>query len=307
MFSFLVNHLRNNSGKASKPNLAVVLLFFIVLIQAFFLFKAYGPKTKHPIRPKTAKSATKIPAPAPNKVIPSLPTQQPTPLPKIGKIALIIDDSGYSLKDCDRLAAITVPVTISILPQLPHSNDVAQCAHAQGKEVMLHLPLEPHVFREEYPANYFIKTTMSSSQIIKRLNESIASVPYLSGINNHEGSKATEDSRVMYIIFKEILKRNLFFVDSRVTSQSVCKALAEKLEISFTGRDIFLDNSSQRLEIEKQFNALSQKAKLNGTAVAIGHARKTSWVVMTEQIKKLSNEGFEFVTVKEMIRSQGGQ
>ncbi len=306
MFSFLVKQLRNNSGKASKPNLAVVLLFFIVLIQAFFLFKAYGPKTKRPIKPTTVKSVTKVPTLQP-KVIPLIPTQQPTPLPKIGKIALIIDDSGYSAKDCDRLAAITVPVTISILPQLPHSSDVAQCAHAQGKEVMLHLPLEPHVFREEYPANYFIKTTMSSSQIIKRLNESIASVPYLSGINNHEGSKATEDSRVMYIIFKELLKRNLFFVDSRVTNQSVCKALAEKLEISFTGRDIFLDNSSQRAEIEKQFNALSEKARLKGTAVAIGHARKTSWGVMTEQIKKLSDEGFEFVTVKEMIRSQGGQ
>ncbi len=304
MFPFFINNLRNNNGKASKPNLAVIVLFFIVLIQAFFLFKAYGPKTKHPNKTQTVKAGIKTPANIPQSVLLPPSVQKPAAIPTIGKIALIIDDSGYSAKDCSRLSAITEPVTISILPQLPHSSDVAQCANAQGKEVMLHLPLEPHVFREEYPANYFIKTSMSSTQIVKRLNEAIQSVPHLSGINNHEGSKATEDSRVLYIIFKELAKRNLFFVDSRVTSQSVCKTLAGKLNLPFTGRDIFLDNSSKRADIEQQFAALALRAKTHGVAVAIGHARTTSWGVMSEQIKALSAQGYEFITVQEMIRLQ---
>ncbi len=308
MLEFLSNKLRSNNGKASKPNLAVILLFFIVIIQAYFLFKAYGPKVKRPTKTMktSSKPVTKAPRLIPNEIQTTpTPKAKPTPLPSVGKIALIIDDSGYSRKDCEHLAEITVPVTISILPQLAHSGNVAQCAYTQGKEVMLHLPLEPHVFREEYPANYFIKTTMSSTQIVKRLNEAIKSIPHLSGINNHEGSKATEDSRVMYIIFKELAKRNLFFVDSRVTSQSVCKALAEKLDLPFTGRDVFLDNSNKRIDIEKQFSELAQKAKLHGTAVAIGHARTTSWAVMTEQIKALTAQGYEFITVEEMIRLQG--
>ncbi len=300
MFSFLSNKLRCNDGKASKPNLAVVLLFFIVIIQAFFLFKAYGPKTQHAI--KKPKPAAKSAGLAP-KTVPA-PVFQQTPLPTVGKIALIIDDSGYSPKDCLYLERIKKPVTISILPQLAHSVKTAQCANAQGKEVMLHLPLQPHVFREEYPSNYFIKTSMSSGQIVKRLNESIKGIPYLAGINNHEGSKATEDSRVMYIIFKELAKRNLFFVDSRVTSQSVCGVLAQKLDLPFTSRDVFLDNSSKRADIIKQFAELAQKAKLHKTAVGIGHARTTSWEVITEQVKALSEQGYEFITVQELIRLQ---
>ena len=302
MFQFLSNKLRNNNGKASKPNLAVILLFFIVIIQSYFLLKAYGPK-RYPTKTTASKLKTKTAILPPKKTTPT-PSTKPTPLPTIGKIALIIDDSGYSAKDCFYLSAIKAPVTVSILPQLAHSTKTAQCATDQGKEVMLHLPLEPHVFREEYPNNYFIKTTMSSTQITKRLKDAIQSLPHLAGINNHEGSKATEDSRVMYIIFKELAKQNLFFVDSRVTSQSVCKPLAQKLNLPFASRDVLLDNSNKRADIEKQFSELAQKAKLHGTAVAIGHARTTSWEVMTEQIRALTQQGYEFITVQEMIRLQ---
>ncbi len=309
MLQVFVKYLRNTNGKASKPNLAVVLLLFIIVVQAYFLYKAYLPTKKHFIKTTNkplVKSSTPL-LPSQFPVVEPTPTPLPQPAPQshMGKIALIIDDSGYSRKDCTRLAAIHVPVTISIMPELPHSREIAQCAKDQGKEVMLHMPMEPHVFHEKYPAHYFIKTTMSSTQIVRRLNEALKSVPYVTGINNHEGSKATEDSRVMYIIFKELSKKNLFFVDSRVTSKSICKNLAEKLGLPFTGRDIFLDNVNERAAIEKEFAALAAKAKLRGTAVAIGHARELSWRVMTEQVKKLSEQGYEFVTVQSLTGSQG--
>lgn len=291
----------NNSGKASKPNLAVVLLIFIILILAFFLFKAYIPKDKLTPKPHVPNKIATPKKTTSSVVIPP----KVTPYPAIGKIAIIIDDSGYNRKDCDHLARIDVPVTISIMPQLAHSQEVAECAHQLGKEIMLHMPLEPHVFHEKYPANYFIKTNMSSGQITKRLIDAIKSVPHIVGINNHEGSKATEDTRVMYVIFKELLKRDIFFVDSRVTNKSICKNLAEKLDLPFAGRDIFLDNVNERGAIEKQYTALAKRAKMHGTAIAIGHARELSWNVMEDQIKKLKAQGYEFVTVQEIINSQG--
>lgn len=301
MFHSRQKLIGNNSGKASKPNLAVVLLMFIILVQAFFLIRAYIPKDTSTSKPYAPNKITK-----PKKI--TSPTTIPpkvTPYPTIGKIAIIIDDSGYNRKDCDHLARIDVPVTISIMPQLAHSQEIAECANSQGKEVMLHMPLEPHVFHEKYPANYFIKTNMSSGQITKHITEALKSVPHVVGINNHEGSKATEDTRVMYVIFKELAKRNLFFVDSRVTNKSICKNLAEKLDLPFTGRDIFLDNVNERGAIEKQYTALAQKARMRGTAIAIGHARELSWNVMEDQIKKLKTQGYEFVTVQEIINSQG--
>lgn len=297
-------------GKASKPNLAVVLLVFIVIVQSFLLFKAYSPKNKpsankKPTVPTATKPPVKKPLPQQQTVeIPLPPTPTPGPNVANGKIVIIIDDSGYKKSDCDHLAAIDAPVTISILPELPHSKEVAECAHRQGKEVMLHMPLEPHVFREQYPEHYFIKTAMSSVQISSRLNEALKSVPHIAGINNHEGSKATEDSRVMYIIFKELAKKNLFFVDSRVTNKSVCKHLAEKLQLPFAGRDIFLDNVNERAAIEKQFDELTAKANERGVAVAIGHARPVSWDVMEDKVKELKAQGYEFITVQQLINSR---
>ena len=295
-------------GKASKPNLAVVLLIFIVIVQSFLLFKAYAPKNKpsahkKPTAPSVSKPPVKKPLPPQTVAVPLPPAPTPGPNVAHGKIVIIIDDSGYKKSDCDHLAAIDVPVTISILPELPHSKEVAECAHRQGKEVMLHMPLEPHVFREQYPEHYFIKTAMSSAQISSRLNEALKSMPHIAGINNHEGSKATEDSRVMYIIFKELAKRNLFFVDSRVTSKSVCKHLAEKLQLPFASRDVFLDNVNERAAIEKQFDELTAKANERGVAVAIGHARPVSWDVMEDKVNELKAQGYEFITVQQLINS----
>jgi len=310
--------LNNRRGKASKPNLAVVLLLFIVIVQAFLLFKAYSNKNKptgkkpaahapvKPVEKRIALALPVLPKPIdePKPEPEPKPTPVPTPLSSSAKIVLIIDDSGYKKSDCEHLADIHVPVTISILPELPHSREIAECANAQGKEVMLHLPMEPHVFHEDYPANYFIKTNMSSSQITGRFAEALKSVPHVAGINNHEGSKATEDSRVMYLIFKELAKKKIFFVDSRVTSKSICKQLADKMQLPFASRDVFLDNVNERTAIKKQFAELAAKARKRGYAVAIGHARKLSWEVMSEEIKILKAQGYEFITVQQLINSK---
>lgn len=284
----------DHNGKASKPNLAIIVLLAIILIQAVFLIRAYAPKEK--VRPRPVKvSAPPRPGHPP----------KPAPYPPVGKIAIIIDDSGYNIRDCEHLAEIKAPVTISILPQLKYSGDIAECAHDQGKDVMLHLPLEPHVMREKYPETYFIRTDLGPSAILSRFRIAFDSVPHAVGVNNHEGSKATEDTRVMTVLFREFRKKGLFFVDSLVTGRSVCGTLAEKEGIPFTERDVFLDNVAERSAIEAQFRELAAKARQRGTAVAIGHARPLSWEVMKDQIKKLQNQGYEFVAVQEIIKSQG--
>ncbi|MCB9757708.1 MAG: divergent polysaccharide deacetylase family protein [Candidatus Omnitrophica bacterium] len=303
MFPLNNTNIFNKNGKTSRPSLGVFVLLVIIAVQAYFLVRAYLPAGKT-ASVNRQKLTVAVPSKSIPKVLPPVSRKSALPSPPpttAGQIVLIIDDSGYNSRDCSSLAAIDVPVTISILPQLAHSREIAECAHAQGKEVMLHLPLEPHVFREEYPANYFIRTAMTSTKIINRFTEALKSVPHVVGVNNHEGSKATEDSRVMYILFKEFIKKKVFFVDSRVTSKSICKNLADKLNLPFASRDVFLDNINKREEIEKQFEELAKKSTDHGVAVAIGHARPLSWVVMTEQIKKLTAQGYEFITVQQLI------
>ncbi len=258
-------------------DLLIVFLGIIVLVESLLLARIYFPLFRH--KPKIPKQTS------------------------LAKIAIIIDDNGYSTKDCEALSQIDDPITISVLPHLRYSREVAVCAHDHHKEVMLHLPLEPHRNRDKYPNNYLITTSMPDSLVIQKFNEAIQSVPFAKGLNNHMGSKATEDVELMSVIFTQMKRNNLYFVDSRVTRKTICPYLARKRNLPFAERDVFLDNENDRAYIEQQFLKLKQQAVKNGYAIGIGHARPLTWQIIKEQTEHLSALGYEFVTVKSIIDS----
>ncbi|HOW36285.1 MAG TPA: divergent polysaccharide deacetylase family protein [Candidatus Omnitrophota bacterium] len=283
--------------KSDPRNLIILILAVLVLTETYFLFFA-KPK-KIPLAAPVKKVAVKEAKPPKEK-----PPEKPVPLK--GKIAIIIDDWGYNIQHCELIKNIPDPVTIAVLPKLPHSKEVAQCAHQNGKEVMLHLPMEPQPREklEKYPDHYIIKTSMRRSEVEKLIEENLDSVPFAAGVNNHMGSKATEDTRLMTTTFTFLKKKELFFVDSLVTSNSICRNLAEKMSLPFTQRDIFLDNISERSYIESQFKQLTEEAARKGTAVGIGHDRALTLEIIAEQIARWKKEGFQFITVKDLIKRQ---
>ena len=323
---------KRTRGKDDFKNNLILVLLITVLIETFLLFRFVSPTSffsavrkvkiadnvrdilQSPNGPHASKIPRRRPQAAPlvglGKPAQRHQTQKHDSPPTHGlsntsvfRIAIIIDDSGYSEHDCQFLSSIETPVTVAILPNLEHSSEIAQCAHQNHKEVMLHLPLEPHQDPAQYPQGYIIKTSMDKERVIMNLGRFLKSVPFTVGVNNHMGSKATEDKRLMTIIFKELNKRHLFFVDSRVTNKSICPKLAYKLNLPFTQRDVFLDNENRRDYIEKQFAQLARLARKNGYAVGIGHARALTWQIVREQSELLAQEGFRLVTVQEIINS----
>ena len=150
----------------------------------------------------------------------------PEPLERIpgsgGKIAIIIDDWGQTTANCKYLKEIPEALAVSILPGLRHTKDVANCAKLYHKLTMLHLPLEALHNYDFYPPDYIIKTTMSPELVSKIVDEDLAQLPSIEGVNNHMGSKATEDRPLMRIIFKKIKRKGLFFVDSMTAHNTVC-------------------------------------------------------------------------------------
>ena len=228
----------------------------------------------------------------------------PKKIPFNGKkvfVSIVIDDWGYSTKNCQYLREIKNPITVSVLPDLPHSADVMQCAHEAGKEIMLHLPMEAHNNSDEYPLDYLLKTTMSPLKVNHLLSNILDKMPLVVGVNNHMGSKATEDKTMMSTVFKQLKHRGLFFMDSRVTSKSVCEPLARLSGVPFASRDVFLDNVNERAAIQKELADLVKIAKKRGKALAIGHDRALTLQVIQESIQSLRDQGIELVTVKELI------
>ncbi len=218
--------------------------------------------------------------PKPEKVHPLLPK---------GEIAVVLDDWGYSLNNLEILSKIKYPLTLSVLPGLPHSNTVAAKAHNLGFEVILHLPLEPH--ENVRLEKNTITTDMDNQKIIEILLQDLAKLPYLKGVSNHMGSKATEDKRVMGVIFNELKKRRFYYLDSFVTPKSVCADLAGDFGLKFARRDIFLDNEDEPAYIKGQVKQLKETAKLYGHAIGIGHDRRVTLEILKEVMPAAEKEG----------------
>ncbi|MFA5062538.1 MAG: divergent polysaccharide deacetylase family protein [Candidatus Omnitrophota bacterium] len=229
---------------------------------------------------------------------PKKPTKRIPPIK--GKIAIVLDDWGYNLSNLKIVSGIRYPLTAAVLPEATHTKKVSEELHSKGYEIILHLPMEPEE-RNDLEKNT-VTTSLTKDEILKILNRDLADVIYARGISNHMGSKATCDIRTMRIIFEELKKRGLYFLDSYVTPESVCRELAQKMNLVSLRRDVFLDNIEEKEYIKKQIYILKNKARVKGFAIGIGHDRKITLEVLREVMPKLAEEGYRFVFLSELKR-----
>lgn len=230
---------------------------------------------------------------------------KPKMIPRIpvvikGNIAIVIDDWGYNLSNLRILDGIKYPLTLSVLPNLNYSKTIASKLSKQGFEIILHLPMEPH---EELPLEKdTIMTSMDESTIRSIIKKGLSSVVNAKGISNHMGSKATEDLRTMSIVFKEAKRRHLFFLDTVVSSDSVGFDLADRMNLGFVSRDVFLDNKEDPQYIKEQIERLKTRARIYGKAIGIGHDKKITLEVLKEVMPSIEKEGYKFVFVSELVK-----
>lgn len=226
--------------------------------------------------------------------------QYPRPRKK-ARMAIIVDDMGLSMKVARQLAAIDVDLTYSVMPMRPYSTRVAEYIHGQGHEVMLHLPMEGSA---PNPGAGAITTKMGAAEIRAVLFKDLQSVPYIAGVNNHMGSRATADEKVMQLVCRELKKKDLFFIDSLTTSKSVCRPVARDTGIRFNSRDVFLDNVQSSPYICGQLEKLISIAEKNRDAIGICHPHPTTVGVLAKELPKLKKRGIEIVPVSTFVRKQ---
>ncbi len=217
------------------------------------------------------------------------------------RVAIVVDDFGYSKNNLGLLFSLKQPVTVSVLPEQRYTREVADLARARGFEVILHLPLESE--RDDVPEETdTIKTAMSEKEILLRLKKEIELVPGIDGVSNHMGSKATADTTVMTIIIRYLKSRGLYYFDSLTSNRSVCLDVAKSLGVRCAKRDIFLDNSNNTMAIEKQLADLKVMAFKRGEAIAICHDRKNTIAILARELPEMAKEGIEFVRLSELVK-----
>ena len=220
------------------------------------------------------------------------------------RIAIIIDDLGYQLDAGKRAIELPGPVAFAVLPATPRGGELARIAHENGKEVLLHLPLEAanHDGPTD-PGGLTLDMTRETFRVT--FANAIAAVPHAIGVSSHRGSLLTRHPGHMAWLMQEIDNReDLFFIDSYTTHHSVALDLAEERGIPATRRDVFLDHERSVAAVERELERLKAKARRNGHAIAIGHPFPETLEVLERALPLLEEQGFELVTISELLQAE---
>jgi polysaccharide deacetylase 2 family uncharacterized protein YibQ len=286
--------------RGSFKSIALLAAIPIAGLAAFFLWQWVNGGE---LPDETYREATRASAPV------IVPTPREEPLPRVtrkksaphrtGDIVLIIDDLGFDGQPLDRLMALDPNINASILPNGTRTSEFARRLNARGFEILCHLPMEPK--GGEAPGRNAILTSMSDEVIARLRRENIEAVPHARGVNNHLGSRATADRRVMTSVLRA-MPEQLYFIDSRTISGSVAEDVARELNVPTAARNVFLDDVATEREVRKQVRELADAAQKKGMAIGIGHPYPVTMRVLAEELPELRAQGFRFVRASEVVR-----
>tara|TARA_R110000868_G_scaffold208192_5_gene457634 strand:+ start:1105 stop:2067 length:963 start_codon:yes stop_codon:yes gene_type:complete len=298
------------------PALAGLLAASIVLAGAAFFATANATPSlpERAIRFDPAAANTTPPAPAPAitatpltgdlpaataidtaEVVLPIPVSAAAVTPQRPRIALIIDDVGLDTEAAARVLALDAALTVAILPYADAASATARLAEAGGRDVLVHVPMEPLGLDD--PGPHALRVDLSDADLRARIRWAMARVPGAVGLNNHMGSRFTRDPRAMRIALGAIAEQAPLFIDSMTTADSRGLAVAQGLGLPVLQRDIFLDHVIEAGAIRARLAEAEALARSQGHAVLIGHPHDLTLDALESWIGEAREAGFEFVTV----------
>ena len=310
---------KSRGTKLSMPRgllWAVVLLFFGALIGALIQSaceqkqseaapaapQSVQPNGARP--PQAASGSIKKPSPvAPTAIVPT-PERTAAKQSTQPRVALIIDDLGQvDPALTSRLGALNIPMTVAVLPFLPHTRDSAHIARSSGMEIILHMPMEPIGYPGpgRNPGPGAVLFDQSEAEVRERVASAMKDVPFAVGLNNHMGSRITPDRVRMAWILEEVKKTRWYFLDSRTEKDTVALEVARELGIPALERKVFLDDSPDPAEMSHQWERAMAIAKQDGWVVIIGHIHVGTLEFLEKAVPAARRE-VVFVKAPEMAR-----
>jgi len=280
----------SGGARSTFRTIAVLTLIPVTAFAIYFVWNSFQPNAPVP-------SAPSSPAP------PRIATTEQSALPRVRasrpRIVLIIDDLGFEGQPLDRVMSLDPNVNCAILPNANRAAEFAEKLNARGYEILCHLPMEPQ--GNETPGRNAILTSMSDDEIARATRENIGKIPHARGMNNHMGSRATTDRRVMTSVLRA-LPHGMYFIDSRTIGNSVAAEVAHEMNVRTAARNVFLDDDERESAVRKQLAELAASAERNGFAIGIGHPHPATMRVLAEELPELRARGFRFVRASEAVR-----
>ncbi len=230
----------------------------------------------------------------------------PEPAERVPRLAIVIDDVGRNLDRAEAFLDLDVPVTLSILPRQRHSRDVADLLGTRGRAYLVHMPMEPQGYPSVDPGPGALLADMDEARIRALVRRHLDDFPGAVGVNNHMGSRLTELATPMGWVADELARRGLFFLDSVTSGRSVAAEVARARGLPWCRRDVFIDNDRTEDAIGKQLERAVQRARKNGTAVAIGHPYPVTLRTLRAWAPRFRQLGVTVVPIADVVRTGEG-
>jgi polysaccharide deacetylase 2 family uncharacterized protein YibQ len=216
------------------------------------------------------------------------------------KLAVIIDDLGNDRSAGNGVVSLPFPVTVSVLPNLAFSAEIAEEAYRRGDQVLLHLPMEAQSSSAQAEKSE-LRVGMNEGEVRAALSSMLETVPHVAGVNNHEGSRATSDSALMNDLMPALHQRGLFFVDSRTSASTVAYDAAKHAGVASASRKVFLDDNIDRDAILAQIDLAVRDAMRDGSAIAIGHPHPATISALAQSAPSFEARGIRLVFASELV------
>jgi polysaccharide deacetylase 2 family uncharacterized protein YibQ len=256
-----------------------------------------APGAEEPLaQPEPEKSHVNIERPPVSSAAPAIDRDG-----RPGKVVIIIDDLGMDRKHSREVLDIGAPLTLAFLPYAPGLEEITQQARANGHELIIHTPMEP-INGDLNPGPMVLLDSMSDDEIHVMLEKVFASFDGYVGINNHMGSKVTQNRHIMGLVMEELKQRNLFFVDSKTINTSVAADLAARHGLAYAERDVFLDHHDNINFVESSLRQLESIAHRKGYAIAIGHPKEATIAALKAWLPTLKEKNLELVPVSAVVQ-----
>lgn len=314
------NRFRKKSSGSRVAAVAVAVLI-IGAIAGYFMF---SPSPKSPVPPQQRHSEggkpglpAVVPAAPPSAVPPAAaPPAHKEPesvrAPASGtaaeveagspQLAIIIDDMGSSLPEARSLAAINVPLTFAIIPELRSDKEVAAFAASRKIETMIHIPMQSKGWPARRLEANGLLVGMDADEIRARVTRFVQRFPGAVGVNNHMGSEFTEQEDQMTTVLQILKNNDLFFIDSITSPHSAGGRVAQRLGVRTARRNVFLDNEQERGYILGQLNQAVKQARKNGSAIAICHPHPATIAALAAALPELAGQGVRLVPASQLVR-----
>ncbi len=227
-----------------------------------------------------------------------IPPQKPSFL-KQPHIAVVIDDMGISARRTADIASLKAPLTASFLTYSKNLAAQIENSRRAGQEIIIHVPMEAQSNVDVAPD--VLTTAMSPDEIKQNLLVMLNKFDGVKGVNNHMGSKLTEDKKRMLAVMEVLKQNNLFFLDSKTSPKSKAEDAAAEQGVAYAHRHVFIDNQNEKKYILGQLKKAEKIAMRNGYAIAIGHPKSQTYEALKEWIPQLAEKNIALTSLSEII------